>query len=532
MKGDFIFFSMIRSVRFILFVLLTFPDDLNAQLISNQVNYGTIADDYYEAIKLSDGNYLIGSSSFLSFSGIQSCASNGNYDFWLLKMDINNTILWQQCLGGTEEDNISSLVETEDGHILVCGISNSPVSGNKTVGTNGGSDFWVIKMDLNGNEVWQKNYGTSMNESTPKITAINSNNYILTSYSSYGMDGDKSEESYGGSDYWVLSINGDGDILWDKTIGGIGHETLNKPVLSNSVTQLIYVIGFSESGAGGLKTEESYGSSDVWIVTLDLQGNIVNQKTFGGSNFEQPGHGVISYDGSILLSCMSNSGPSGNKSTENFGETDIWQVHLDVDLNIINQFVYGGDKIDGTLFSKLGNEDELIIGGFSRSSVSGNKSEDSRGFGDAWILSVNYLNGDINWQKTIGGSLYDYTNYLFDEGDYFKVFCSSESPISGDKTVGTFGDYDIWIFDLSKTVGLEENDVLKRQVYPNPSTGFFHVSLLEGEITRVFDLQGKEMALNCESGILDLSPLQNGVYILNVEKKDAEREIIRLVKSN
>jgi hypothetical protein len=414
---------MVRSLRYILCVLLILPDNFHAQLISNQVSYGTIAFDNPRILKLSDEKFLIGTSNPAGISGTKECSNFGNTDFWLFKMDEDNSILWQLCYGGSESENLSNIIETDDGHILICGRSNSPISGNKTVGTNGGFDFWVIKMDLDGNEVWQRNFG------------------------------------------------------------------------------------------------------------LDLSGNLLNQKTLGGLGFDMPGYFILTDNGEILLSNISSSPVSGNKTSENFGDYDIWLVHLNQDLTILNDFSYGGDKIDGTLFSKMGVENELIIGGFSRSSISGNKTEDSRGFGDAWVLNVNYLNGEINWQKTIGGSLYDYITYLHDEGEYYKVFCASESPISGDKTVGTFGDYDIWIFDLSKTVGLEENDVLKRQVYPNPSTGFFHVSLADGETARIYDLQGKEIAFKFENGMLDLSTLQDGIYLLNIEKTDAEREIIRLVKT-
>jgi hypothetical protein len=519
--------SIVRIIQCLTFI---FPYSLNAQLISDQVNYGTLGIESPVVLKLSDGNFLVGTSNPSGITGTKTCMNNGNSDIWIFKMDVNNNILWQLCYGGTEEENLSNFAETDDGHVLICGRSNSSISGNKTVGTNGGYDFWVIKMDLDGNEVWQRNFGTTQDDASPYIVSINANNYLLSNASSYGIDGDKSEESYGSSDYWILSIDDEGNILWDKTIGGPGQEIFHS-VVFDSFSDLLYVIGHTNSGIGGLKDEDTYGSDDIWLVSLDLSGNLLNQKTLGGLGFDMPGYFILTDNGEILLSNISSSPVSGNKTSENFGDYDIWLVHLNQDLTILNDFSYGGDKIDGTLFSKMGVENELIIGGFSRSSISGNKTEDSRGFGDAWILSVNYLEGEINWQKTIGGSLYEYITYLYDEGEYYKVFCASESPVSGDKTVGTFGDYDIWIFDLSKTVGLEENDVLKRQVYPNPSTGFFHVSLADGEIARIYDLQGKEIAFKFENGMLDLSTLYDGIYLLNIEKTDAEREIIRLVKT-
>jgi hypothetical protein len=526
---------MIRSVNFILFLLLISTENSYAQLISNQVNFGTISfDEPRSVIQLSDGNYLIASSSEMGISGSKTCSNYGNTDIWIFKMNSYNVIQWQLCYGGSDSEYLGNIVETNDGHILISGRSNSPVSGNKTVGTNGGFDFWVIKMDLDGNEVWQRNFGTSQNDGWPYISIVNSNNYVLVSSSSYGIDGDKSEDSYGGSDYWILSIDGDGNKLWDKTIGGTGQEFIENTGLYDPVNETMYVGGYSNSGIGGLKTEASYGFDDIWIVALDLQGNLINQKSLGGDLGELYSGLIKTNNSDMIVFGSSNSSITGTKTAPNHGLHDIWIIHLNENLEVVNDFTYGGSENDtpaSVLLHPL--ENNIIIGGGSRSGISGNKTEDSRGQADVWILNVDYLSGEIIWQKTIGGSMSDGSRYLFEENDYYKVFCRSNSPISGDKTVGIFGEEDdIWIFDLSKTVGLEEFTVSTRQVYPNPSTGLFHVSLLEGETTRLFDLQGKEMAFICESGILDLSPLQDGVYILNVEKKDAEREILRLVKSN
>lgn len=207
-------------------------------------------------------------------------------------------------------------------------------------------------------------------------------------------------------------------------------------------------------------------------------------------------------------------------------------VKVDLNFNVLLDRSYGGLNTDKGVTGIYSSSGDFVFSGYSNSSISGDKTEINRGFGDVWIVGVNPINGNITWQKTMGGSSSDIAKYVYETPTSYKIFSDSESPVSGEKTVPNIADIDFWIFDLSKTVGLEEKAVLNRQVYPNPSTGLFHISLEDGETARIFDLQGKEMMISVDSGIIDLSELEDGVYILSIINSNLQSELIRLVKMN
>ena len=86
--------------------------------------------------------------------------SFGNEDFWIIKQNIEEEIVWTNRFGGSENDRAHKIIELADGYLIV-GSSNSPTSGNKTSNHYGGQDVWMIKLNKNGGKVWERSYGGS-----------------------------------------------------------------------------------------------------------------------------------------------------------------------------------------------------------------------------------------------------------------------------------------------------------------------------------------------------------------------------------
>lgn len=101
---------------------------------------------------------LIAATSQSGISGNKTTSNFGNSDFWLLKTDANGAILDQYTYGGSGDDTFFKILLLDDDYLL-CGISDSPVSGNKLSPNRGNSDYWVIKTDFNGNIIWDNIYG-------------------------------------------------------------------------------------------------------------------------------------------------------------------------------------------------------------------------------------------------------------------------------------------------------------------------------------------------------------------------------------
>ena len=106
------------------------------------------------------------------------------------------------------------------------------------------------------------------------IELTSDDGYIVGGFSASGISGDKTEVSYGSSDYWVLKLNNTGEIEWQNTIGGNDNDQV---VSIQQTSDGGYIVsGDSRSGISGEKTEPEFSSSsDYWILKLDAQGNIV-----------------------------------------------------------------------------------------------------------------------------------------------------------------------------------------------------------------------------------------------------------------
>src|SRR5690606_35571484 len=188
-------------------------------------------------------------------------------------------ILWQRTIGGSGEDKLWSMSPTNDGGYIVGGESNSDISGEKNENSKGGIDYWVVKLDSSGNIEWQKTIGGSGEDVLWTIKQTIDEGYILGGYSNSDISGDKTENSRGGFDYWILKLNTSGAIEWQKTLGGGRNDRLRS--IYESDTENVIIGWESRSGISGERTEEINGTNDSWIIEINSTGTIIRQNAFG-----------------------------------------------------------------------------------------------------------------------------------------------------------------------------------------------------------------------------------------------------------
>ena len=502
-----------------------------AQILPNQLDIGTTGMLFSNnATLLSDGSYLLSSESLSGIDGDKTTSNYGLTDSWIVKLNASNQIQWQLSYGGSGSEDKTIIKQLSNSNLLIASSSNSPISGNKTVNTKGGNDIWLVKTDSQGSSIWQKSYGTSGNESLEDIVYISDSLICLIGNTFFqGIEGDKTENSYGSGDYWILLIDGDGNILWDRTLGGSAYESARKGMW-DSINQRIYISGTSQSTISGLKTEISYGSDDIWLVNLDLNGNLINQKTIGGSGFEFPTAMIQDNVGNLLLSCSSNSPLSGTKTQNSFGEYDAWLVKLNPAFTILGDYSFGGTNRDNLMSIFVQDNNQLVLACASSSDNTGNRNIPLKGTTDCWFLGVNSSTMQIDWQTSLGGNLMDYPLAFWDNGGTYKVVALTSSPVSIDKTVSAWGETDFWVYEFSKIAGLQEisNDF---NIFPNPASETLTISLPENASTTeciLYDNLGKEMKRFRVSGgenLVDVSELDNGMYTLRIGS-DTQKIII------
>jgi len=217
------------------------------------------SDELTLAIPTQDGGYLLGGTSSSGVSGDKTQVGRGDVDYWLVKLKADGSKMWDKTFGGKDYDVLTSVYQTSDGGYIIGGTSQSGISGDKSENFKNQfsfyGDYWVLKLDAEGNKVWDKTIGGSSYERLAAVLPTKDGGYLLGGTSSSGISGDKSEVNKGREDYWVVKLHADGKVEWDKTLGGAENDQLNSVLQTQNGD---YVLGgTSTSGASGDKSEKS-----------------------------------------------------------------------------------------------------------------------------------------------------------------------------------------------------------------------------------------------------------------------------------
>ncbi|MBK7887447.1 MAG: DUF11 domain-containing protein [Bacteroidetes bacterium] len=424
-----------------------------AQEIEWQKTIGGGGTDELKSIQQTrDGGYILGGSSTsnISYDKTENC--KGKEDFWIVKTDSIGNIEWQNTIGGSDTDKLSVILQTSDGGYVLGGWSDSNYTGDKTEICLGFYDYWIVKIDSLGVIQWQNTIGGSDNDILNSIVQTSDGGFLLSGYSESDISGDKNEFSII-ADYWIVRTDSLGSILWQNTIVGGFYDYLNSIQETDDGG---YILGGScTSNISGDKTENSLGGADYWIVKTDVLGNIQWQNTIGGSGDDWLNYIQQTADGGYILGGISKSNISGDKTENNLGLFDYWIVKTDSFGNIQWQNTIGGSFHDVLESIEPTWDGGYFIGGYSSSNISGDKVENSIVGFDYLVIKTD-ANGIILWQNTIGGrdldelhSVKQISNSGYILGGY------SRSNISGDKTENNFGGgVDFWLIKLTNKYNL------------------------------------------------------------------------------
>jgi hypothetical protein len=459
---------------------------------------GDKQDTFIKTLKLSDG-YLLAGTSQSSSSGDKTEVNKGGVqypespDYWIVKVDNNGNKIWDKTYGGGSNDQLTDIIQLSNGNFMIAGFSNSSVGGDKTENSKGGFDYWVLKIDANGNVLWDKTYGGSGEEgfyTAGKIVIKEiSDGYILGGSSQSGISGDKTSPSIinGQSHIWVLKLNEQGVKVWDKSFGGVG-QTYQGDVLSEALSSIeiidnngILLLGQSGSPSNttlGNKTSPNKGAYDYWLIKIDASGNKVWDRSYGGNGYDFPTDMVYTNDGKVTVVGNAYSGKSGDISRSTIGYQDIWAVRIDTSGNKIWDKSYGGTGYDSSPSIKKNSQGGYIITSSTESGKGFDVSENLRGGFDYWVIGIDD-NGQKIWDKIFGGNSTDYAYSLIVENNSILVGGMSFSGISGDKTQLSRGSWDFWLVKMnvcqpsvgsSTTICKNDSTSLTAQGCPNAST--------------------------------------------------------------
>ncbi len=470
-----------------------------------------------------DGYILVGYTN--SDNGTVVTGNLGWYDVWVAKLDATGNLEWQKTYGGLKHDWGYSIEPTLDGGYIIAG---STASNDGDVTENKGDyDYWIFKIDATGTLIWQKTYGGSDYEYARSVKQTPDGGYIVAGFTS-STDGDVIGNHSAVSDYWILKLDADGTLLWQKTLGGINHDAAYDIQLTSDGGFIIAGPAASYNG----DITGSHGSWDFWVVKLNATGTLVWQKALGG-NSEDFAHSIqqTSDDGFIVTGyTFSNNGDI----TENNGDYDYWIVKLNAVGELSWQKSFGGSGSDWAYSVIQTNDEGYIIAGHSESTdgdVVGN-----HGGNDMWLVRLNSV-GDFLWQKTLGGSGDDRAFSIKQTSDDGFIVAGVSWSTDGDLSSNE-GYGDVWIVKLEpESLAVADFDSSSYFIYPNPTNQLITIQSSAGSdelfTYKIVDTLGRMIMKGNSlfSEEINIENLSNGNYIIEVETKNGQRRSEKLIKN-
>lgn len=262
---------------------------------------------------------------------------------WVLRLDGAGNVVWERTFGGAEYDSGFSVAALEDGGFAVAGSTRSKGAGE--------SDIWVLRLDGAGNVVWERTFGGADVDAAGPIAALADGGVAVAGFTTKGE---------GDWDFWVLRLDGAGNVVWERTFGGTEKDAP------------LSVVRLSEGGfaVAGEAQSKGAGGRGFWVLRLDGAGNTVWERTFGGAEDDVARPVVALADGGLAV--------AGYTKSKGAGESDAWVLRLDGAANVVWERTFGGAGDDQARSAVALADGGLAVVGYTESKGAGGQ--------DLWVL--------------------------------------------------------------------------------------------------------------------------------------------------
>lgn len=549
-----------------------------------QKNIGGSGSDFLQSIKLTvDGGYILAgnSSSNRGYSKMED--SKGLDDYWIIKLNAKGDQEWQKTIGGSGQEQLKTICQTKDGGYIIGGSSSSGKSGDKTEAGFGSLDFWIVKLDSKGIIEWQKTLGGRYTDQFRALETTTDGGYIIGGYSNSPQSSVKTDSNKGIGDYWVLKLDAKGEIEWQKILGGNKDDQL---YVVHQTNDKGYIIGGnSDSSSNNNKTSSNANGTDFWVVKLDGSGEILWQQSYDFGKVDVLTSLVENDDDTFLIGGyaqgeVNTSGRLGRQKAKN-GTDDFIALKINEKGEELWSKTVGSDGQDilkkvietrdgGYVMAGTSNPQEKPIN--YKTSSTGSSIKNAVSVIQGENEEIKKLNDELNGK--VDSIINDVKQDIDNEIDSVRkkandaIGMGADSPLklssgspsgssiglpfgkagksgtnmpekklpsSGDKLTN-YGKNDFWVVKL-KDKSKPKKDKAPIEAFPNPTSQFTNVIItqdFEKGTATVYDLAGRQLQhfdITDKTIPIDLGRQPEGIYIVEIQT-NKEKASVKIIKSN
>ncbi|WES99259.1 T9SS type A sorting domain-containing protein [Chryseobacterium arthrosphaerae] len=459
--------------------------------------------DYLSAtVTTQDGGFLLAGTSYSGKGLDKKEDSRGGSDIWLIRLNEFGDELWQKTLGTSSDEEARSVIQTTDLGFFVAGNVQNSSKGY------GSKDTWITRLDKDGKELSQLILGGKGLDEVEKMIPTKDGGALLGIYS-------RSSE---------FRDSGSGIRTSESKSSTTNTASRNlSPAASTAISQMP-------------KASSNFGEGDYWIVKLDKNGKVEWEKNYGGKGDDHIRTLALTSTG-YIIGGESRSERSGNKTVGTQEGTDLWLISLNErgdeqwqkSYNFKNRDVLMGmSVITKTQESRTKSQDVttgILLGGYTQ--AEGRIEKDDETF---WMLYLDQ-NGNEQWRKYVAGESRQREERLSD----LKLNRDGSIILAGTsaKELGKENWKIVKLGDKQVSQLIEKQDI---KIYPNPVSDYAYVEIgfdfKEAEIL-LYDMSGRQLqSLKTKNNVTKINTqnLVQGAYLVTIKTDNNKTANAKLIK--
>ncbi len=373
-----------------------FAFSIHAAILSPTIQWqrtfgGNKGDTVFAMLQTPDGGFVVGGDSEYYYE---------NDDFLVIRLDSTGNTLWTRRIGGINGEHLTTLESTGDGGVIIAGESTSPPSTNgltigkssPLLGLPGSADAWVVRLDSNGNKLWDRSFGSANSEHDPILQPLQHGGFIL---------------AFGGPSAALVRLDPQGNSLWSTAISVSGNKFQLKEATNGDFLLLDWskLVRLSTNGVvlwqhplvpgdwpcAVFETKTNtiiFGTAPspyasnyfARVTTVDAMGNLLFSRQLLAQEFDLVAAMALPTNGGVIISGIARATP--------LSDIDYGVARFDASTNRIWTFLAGGNDSEWLRTMIQTCDGGLLLGGSSDSGVSRDKTEPGFGEDDFWVLKI------------------------------------------------------------------------------------------------------------------------------------------------